>query len=381
MKKNRILLYIISTLLWFSLYCYVSEFSLYALNIGATMSQLGLISSCYGLTQVLLRIPLGILSDTVGKRKCFITLGTLLSSLASLLLIIKPQIITLFVFKIICGGAASCWVLYTITYASYYSGDQTQQAIGKVNSANSLGQITGMILGGILVMVTKDQSNVFILSFIAAFIATVLTLLLNEIKFIKKKINIKSFIIVLSNKTLIINSILAIFVQIVMYAATFTYGPVLAQSYGMNGLYRSLYIGVGILPTALFAPIICSSLVKKLGYIKTLYFGFTIIIVISYILSLIDHVLLLYVSHFIIGFGYAMTFPLVMSLSVSKIDPSNRASAMGIFQAIYGLGIIIGPSLLGTIIDKFSMEFGFQILSLCTIGALIIIKIFKKNIY
>ncbi|GAA3322733.1 hypothetical protein GCM10020331_043790 [Ectobacillus funiculus] len=44
----------------------------------------GLVLGSYGLTQMLLRVPLGIWSDRIGKRKVFILLGMLCATLSSL---------------------------------------------------------------------------------------------------------------------------------------------------------------------------------------------------------------------------------------------------------------------------------------------------------
>ena len=49
----------------------------------------GLVVGSYGLIQMLLRIPLGIWSDRIGKRKVFITIGVLLALGSSLLTVFE----------------------------------------------------------------------------------------------------------------------------------------------------------------------------------------------------------------------------------------------------------------------------------------------------
>ena len=377
MNNNSKLLYIISMLLWFSLYCYVAEFSIYALNIGATMGQLGAIVSCYGLTQTLTRIPFGIISDILKKRKIFISISLLLSIFANLLVLFIPNVITLFMFKLICGLAASCWVLYTITYVSYFDKANSKMAIGHINGANSIGQIVGMLAGGIVMLIVDDIRSVFILSAISAIVAYILSLKLSEVQFVSKKVTINDFLELLKDKNLLICSLLAIFTQIVMYGITFTYGPVLVESFGLNGLMRSVYIAFGILPIALFAKSFCSKGIERLGIIKLLISGYLLMIIMILFIILLKSIYVLYIAHIFMGFGYAMTFPVLMAISGTKIDASKQATAMGVFQAIYGLGIIVGPYLIGKIIDNYDIYMGLGSLLFSTLFAIIIVFINK----
>ena len=68
-KHNVILLYVLAWLYWFSLYVYTPIFSIYVVSLGASLKMAGLIFGSYGFTQMLLRIPLGILSDGIKTRK------------------------------------------------------------------------------------------------------------------------------------------------------------------------------------------------------------------------------------------------------------------------------------------------------------------------
>jgi len=60
---------------WGALYLYVPILTPYAETLGASMTLLGLIVSSYGFSQLVLRIPVGIWSDRIGRRKPFIAAG------------------------------------------------------------------------------------------------------------------------------------------------------------------------------------------------------------------------------------------------------------------------------------------------------------------
>ena len=60
-------------LFWFSMYTYPSFLSGYVQNVlGAGSVLVGMIVGSYGFVQMLLRIPLGICSDRVKKRRVFV---------------------------------------------------------------------------------------------------------------------------------------------------------------------------------------------------------------------------------------------------------------------------------------------------------------------
>ena len=71
-KKQVVLLLVITTLLWFSQYTYIPNFSPYLLSLGASHKIAGIILGSYGFSQMILRIPLGIWADRIGKNKIFI---------------------------------------------------------------------------------------------------------------------------------------------------------------------------------------------------------------------------------------------------------------------------------------------------------------------
>ena len=56
---------------WLSLYIYVPVFPLHAEELGASLSMVGLVVSSYAIAQLLLRIPIGVAADILGRRKPF----------------------------------------------------------------------------------------------------------------------------------------------------------------------------------------------------------------------------------------------------------------------------------------------------------------------
>ena len=111
---NKILFSAVIVLYWFSLYTYVPILAPFAESIGASHKVVGLILGSYGFTQVLLRLPLGILSDALGRRKIFVISGLLFSLSSSLGMWYYSSPLMLLIFRGLAGVAATTWVCYTV---------------------------------------------------------------------------------------------------------------------------------------------------------------------------------------------------------------------------------------------------------------------------
>jgi MFS family permease len=68
---------------------------------------------------------------------------------------------------------------------------------------------------------------------------------------------------------------------------------------------------------------------------------------------------MLYLTQIISGFGRGLAFPLLMQHSVAHIEAHQKATAMGYFQSIYGIGMVLGPVILGILGDRMGLGWGF----------------------
>lgn len=62
----------------------------------------------------------------------------------------------------------------------------------------------------------------------------------------------------------------------------------------------------------------------------------------------------------ITGFGSGISMTILLSLCSSSINEEHRSSAMGFFQAIYGIGMFIGPVIIGFFADSLGIIWGFM---------------------
>jgi MFS family permease len=75
-----------------------------------------------------------------------------------------------------------------------------------------------------------------------------------------------------------------------------------------------------------------------------------------------------FVAQFLIGLGGGMGYPVLMAMSIRYVDESARATAMGLHQAVYALGMFAGPWLSGILADQFGMPVMFGATAVISFG-------------
>jgi len=371
-RKPLILFGIFISLFWFSLYSYVPTLSTYSEALGASGKMIGLILGSYGFTQMVLRIPLGIYSDTVNKRKIFIIIGTAFALISSLGMGLFASPLSLLIFRSLSGAAAATWVSHTVLFSGYFSGFDAPKAIGYANAYNNLGQVLAMVLGGLAAQHFGPQSP-FMVAAAGALAAILLSLRIEEKKDIDRKpLRIPELLLIARDGNLLLVSGLAILAQVLAFGTVYGFTPVAAEAIGATPSELGMLTTLATLPGIFASALSGSFFTKHFGERKTILWGFIIAALSSGVIPFIKSMELLYLSQFIGGFGRGMVFPLLMGLSIKAVDDSRRATAMGFFQAIYGLGMFLGPVLVGFLKDTAGLDWGFWAIGIIgLIGAVV----------
>lgn len=321
---------------------------------------IGLIAGSYGISQTLLRIPLGVASDMLGKRKIFIVIGSLVTVVSAFLVFVAPNPVTLLVGRFLAGIAAATWVNFTVMYAGYYELNESPKAIGIINSVNRAGQFIAMLAGGIISLYL-GMRHVFLFSTIIGAAAAAVSFTIKEERHVRdgRPFKLSDMLLFLKKKEVIIISILGALSQLITYGTTFGFTPVVAFNLGATYYQLGIMSMLFVLPQILVSALAGSLLIDKLGERNTLLTGFAINTVLSIVIPLVPWLWALYVVQVLNGIGMALTFPLLTGLVIQNVPGQLRNAVMGFFQAVFGLGMIVGPILLGTVGDKYGLVAGF----------------------
>ncbi|QYR21424.1 MFS transporter [Paenibacillus sp. sptzw28] len=361
----RIPLFCIVTLIfWFSMYTCVPILTAYVKDLGASNKMAGLIVGMYGLSQMLLRIPVGVVSDRIHKRKMFIVLGLIFSVVAGIGILLTDHLTWILFLRIIAGAAAATWVDFTILFASYYAKHETTRAMGNITVFNSLGQMFGILCGGWF----ADQygwESAFLIGAAVGLAGTFAAFFVVE-KFEENEqaITLNGIKEVAGDRILMTVSFLAIILQILTFATVFGFTPVYAQSLGATKLDMGLLTFFSTLPIALASWLGGKYASQWLGERNVIVLGFILTGVFTVVIPFTGSLWMLIVTQALAGFGRGFTMPVLMSLSIKHMETGRRATAMGFYQAIYGLGMFIGPLFMGLAGDLLTLKEGFVLVGM-----------------
>lgn len=362
-NHRRTLLFSISIFYWFAAYTYVPTLGPYAQSLGASYEMIGLIFGSYGAVQFIMRVPIGLYFDAWGRRKAFVVAGAVLGAASAFGMWAFPSTWALLFSRALSGAAAAAWVGYTVLFASYYPAGDSPKAMGYINSAAAVGQVSAMFLGGLAAQ-WYGLAEPFLLGAFGGLIALALALFVPEEASPAKPVNTAVLAEIIRDRRLLRICGLGVLFQILTFATIFGFSPLAAKALGAGGFELGLLITVAILPSIAAAALSGTYLIQNLGEGGTLALGFVFMGISSVTIPFCSTLPALFLSQMACGFGRGMIMALLMGLSIRNFPSEKRATVMGFYQASYAGGMFAGPVMTGFIASWFSLNTGFFIIGL-----------------
>ncbi|MCL2572768.1 MAG: MFS transporter [Defluviitaleaceae bacterium] len=360
MNKRLPLFYIVTAIFWFALYTYVPYISPYSEYLGADLRFIGLIVGSYGFTQMAIRFPLGILSDRLGRRKIFVLSGLFFTAVAGVVVFFVPHQFTMLLSRSLGGVAAASWVTFTILGSSYYPPDEVAKPVGYLNSANAAGRILAFLTGGLIAQ-WLGVPHAFLLGGLAGGLGLLAGFAIVEKRpdTAKEPPKLKDLLSLVGNKPLICASFLAILSQYISFATAFGFTPLFGAGLGASQFQLGM-LGMAVaVPGLIISPLAGTVIPRKIGARNTIAFGFGISALGCVMFVFVGSIWQLYAVQIIASTGTALAYTLLMGLSIKNIPNESRATAMGFFQAVYGLGMFVGPFVTGWVGHSFGLGTAF----------------------
>lgn len=364
MNTSQLLFFIVTVLFWISLYAYVPILPVYASSLGASYKMVGLVVGSYGVTQLILRIPQGVLSDRWRKRKLFVVSAMSVSAASALGMLLLPDVTALLIFRGLSGVAATVWVIMVVLFASYFKPAEAPKAYGIMNSAAFSGQVAGMFAGGMMAEAWGWQST-FLLAVSVAVVGFLLSLCVQE-NVPKEGTPLRWTEVwgIVRNFHVLLAAVMAIMIQLMIYATVFGFVPLAARNLGATNFELGLLTTLSSLPSILASMLSGTWFMSRLGRQRTLCTGFMLLTISVAVVPFLDTLIQLYVSQLIGGFGRGLAFPLLMAFSVKSVAEETKATAMGVFQSLYAFGMFVGPVMVGIVGDWAGLNAGFWVCAL-----------------
>jgi MFS family permease len=178
-KTKKAFLLIMTVLFWFAQYVYIPYQTPYLLSIGAASSFVGVVAGAYGLTQMILRIPMGVVADIRQQQKSFIVIGLVCAGIASAIRMLFSDPAAFLVANLFSGITSAMWVSAVVFLTSLYKEDKLKKAMGYTFAANNGGILLGFAASGLINDAWGIQM-IFAASIISALLGALIMLFVRE---------------------------------------------------------------------------------------------------------------------------------------------------------------------------------------------------------
>jgi MFS family permease len=367
-------------LFWAGLYLYVPILPVYIRSSGASLSLVGVVIAAYAIPQVLLRIPIGVWSDNLGRRRPLVAAGIIITSLGAVGLGLSTDPWLLFLARMVTGIGAATWVVFPLYFAAYYSPDDSGRAISLINFVQGGAMVATTAGGGIISDVLGSRQTFFIAALLG-FLAFVALLFARENPLTKAGTKAwHGFSKVATRPMLIAVSVMGILIQFATHAGVFGFVPIYAAEVGASstelGLITMINVGfssIGALVTVWFW--------RKWGNRATIIWGALLVGSSLFIIPFTAQMPVLMFLQVTYGIGRGLLMTTLMALSIRNVPNKHQATAMGVFQAVYAVGMLVGPLLSGVLGSKFGLPSVFNLMASTSILIIILasLPIFSRR--
>lgn len=361
-RQQGLLLAIVG-MYWFSQYVYMPYQTPYLLSIGAAASLAGIVVGAYGFTQLLLRLPVGLLADRRGKHKTFILLGAVSVGAASLLRTLFPNEIGFLCANLLAGMASAMWISFMVLYSGYFRAEEMQKAMGRIITVNNLGILFGF-LAGTLLYDRMGMQFLCILSCAVSIPAVALALLIREPSPNLPRLPIHELVRVCLDKKLLLFSLFALVQQGVLMSTCMSFTTEIAKQRGASGweigLCSIVYIAAAV-ATSYFSSSNTAAKLGGRGWIPLIFGGLVLYCI---LIPLVPNVWWIYPVQVLAGASTGILFPFCTSEAMQNVPPEKKSTAMGFFQAVYAIGMTFFPIFTGALAQSFGLSVAFYFLTL-----------------
>jgi MFS family permease len=327
---------------------------IYAVNLGADAFLSGIAVGAFSLAQVLLQIPIGRLSDKIGRKKT-IQIGVLIYAIGTGLCGFAQNIYQLIAFRFIAGSSAYISVIQAFL-GDLFGTKERGRAMSYYSSGVTLGYAVGLPLGGLLASLFLNLP--FFVNFMLAMASFTLIHFFVDEPQGKGKINNDTKI---NWRDLFRNRLFLITIgtdcmSIFVFSSLLVFITPFARSFGYSTSQFSL-IMVPLVLIMISGFIIGGKYSYRLGRSNAILIGFLIagplLLAQTFVTTPVGLVII--AAFMIFGIGIAWTnMPALILDSVP--DPACRATATSVYNTIRFIGNAIGPVVIGYIIGLYSPD-------------------------
>lgn len=338
---------------------------IYANDLGASMTQIGLLTSAWSLSRLVFTAPMGSYADKNSKKRV-IVIGLGIYSLVSVFYAFSWDFTSLISVRILHGmGSAMAMPVATAYGAEIAPRGKEGQYMGVLNLAMMAGFAFGPFLGGTLTDIASKEVAFYTMAGLTAVSLLLAIFFLPDVEFSRGKKKTGSF-----------RQILAIPELTTMIWYSFVSTLAIASIFGFLSMYLSQPVSAGGMELSIstiglvlsVGQFISASLQKEFGKLADKYDKRKIIIASGLIgatgiliFPLVTTTTGIFVSQLIFICGLTLGSPAINAVVAIAGREIGTGTAISALQSSNSLGNIIGPLAAGMLLDRFGFASIFYI--------------------
>lgn len=353
--RNRRILYLaVVSLYWMGLYLYVPTLPVYVRMTADNLTLVGVVLAMYGLWQALIRLPLGIVADWLGRYKPLIIVGLGLVGVGAWIMGTASSATALIVGRAVTGLAAGTWVLLVVVFSNLFPPREAARTTALLTFVNSGSRMLATAVTGTL-NEWGGYSLAFYLATGLAALSVLVILPAKEERRAAKRPSLQATTQLITRRDVLLPALLNALLQYANWSAIFSFIPLLARQLGASDVLLSALtsMNIGIITAG---NLLATTLLKRTGSRPLVYFGFITFAAGMGIAALASSLVWVFVGQFCMGAGVGVGYPVLMGMSIEYVEDAQRATAMGLHQAVYAIGMFVGPWASGLLADAIGIQ-------------------------
>jgi MFS family permease len=353
----------------------------FAKSLGASVALIGAIASSTGLTTVLLSIPLGSMSDRLGRKKVML-FGIACSALTPLLYSLATEPLHLLPARVVQGVAMGSTFNIGFVYVTEIAPPGRRGiAQGLFLTSMGLGFTVGPLVGGMAAKAVGYSLAFYISSGMAICGFIVLLLLVPE-----KRINttrsprspFAGFRGLVGNPGILAAGV-ANFFNSMIFSTIMIFFPLYGISIGLDESQVGMGLTVrGLASTATRIP--AGMVISKLGMLKMMALGLGASAVMILTIPVFDALVLLSVILGLQGISYGIYLTSANIYVTEVATEGMEGASMGVFSTFANISGIVSPIVLGAVAETWGITTTFRVsFGLSVVGLVILLVLSRMN--
>jgi MFS family permease len=349
-SRSAIPLYLAANILyWVSLYLYVPTLPTVVEARTGSLAVVGIVIAMYGLWQAVARIPVGMAVDATGRRRPFLATGFLFAAAGAMVMGVGQTAFALATGRALTGFAAATWVPLVALFAGFYSPEKSVYSASVLTMTGAVGRLSAMSVGGLLSDLGGERLP-FYLAAVSGLLAALVILAVPFRRGAQQQPSMKGLLAMSRSADLMIPTLLQTFASFASWAVLLSFVPVLAQRLGATDAVKGLLMSAST-AASLGGNLLVTTLARRTRPLRLLPGAILLQAAGIVAAALAPSLAVLFAAAVVMGVSTGVSYPTLMGLSVARVSPAERATAMGVHQAVYAVGMFTGPWYAGAIAE------------------------------